>query len=546
MVLAVSLTNLNLIDAAEVTTGWSFSGITKTALSIASREGTNCIGGQVANASFGYAWHTHGSPVNMTTSGNERVYIWVNSVGPGTYAQEGWGVLIGDGTNRRAYRVGGSDVVPFSVKGWYCLMLDTANLPTTYQQQAGAAEPDLTAITQFGFSIYNTVAPSGNALNVFVDIVRYGSGLVVTSGATDDVTLAQVAADDFSSATGKAYGIIRAMQTGVYGIQGDILWGDTAGSSIDFKETDSVVVFEDRVHGAGSNTKFKFSGQHSGSGTFRMELGVVVGSGDDERGRSGVIFISANAANQPVDFDFSDSDIEDVFIYGCIFTNLRAGIIAFSSDATNGISHHISGTTFSGCSQVDIGVTVVRNCTFAATGDAAAALLWNASINIKNCIFIANTTGAGIEHGTSGEYDYNTLLFDGNTNDINNTSGDTVTINKLLGSDPSSYTGSLVLFVLSVTLLVTVETVGGVAIQDARVAIFRDSDGATLVNELTDASGEATEQYNYGAGPDVPVTVVVRKSSSPGIRYIPYELGTDIEADGLALTVPLVEDGIAL
>jgi hypothetical protein len=237
-----STTNLNLIDAAESLTGWTFSGITKTALSTASREGTNCVGGQVANASFGYAYHTHGSAINLTTAGNERVYVWVNSVGAGTYAQSGWMVVIGDGTNTRAYRVGGSDVVPFSVKGWYCLMLDTANLPATYQTIAGASAPSLSAITEFGMGIYNVVPPSGNALNVFVDVVRYGSGIIVTSADGDDITFADIAADDFSSATGKAYGIIREIQTGVYGIQGDILLGDTAGNSIDFKDQDAVVI----------------------------------------------------------------------------------------------------------------------------------------------------------------------------------------------------------------------------------------------------------------------------------------------------------------
>ena len=70
-----STTNLHIIDSAEATTGWSFSGISKTGTNSNSREGSNCIGGQVPNASYGYAWHTHGSSVNMTTTGNERVYI---------------------------------------------------------------------------------------------------------------------------------------------------------------------------------------------------------------------------------------------------------------------------------------------------------------------------------------------------------------------------------------------------------------------------------------------------------------------------------------
>ena len=534
-----STTNLNLIDAAEATTGWSWSGITKTATSSNSREGTNCVGGQVAISTYGYGWHTHGSSVNMTTAGNERVYIWVSSIGPGTVAQNGWMVLIGDGTNQRAYTVGGSDDVPFAVKGWYCLMLDTANLPATYQQVAGGAVT-LTAVTQFGFGIYNTVAPSGNALNVFVDVVRYGSGIVVTSGATDDISLADVAAQDFSSATGDAYGIIREIQPGVYGIQGDILWGDTAGNSIDWKDSDAVVIFEDRVRGAGTNTVFKMSGQHSATGTFRAELGVAVGSGDNESGRSGVIFFSANAANQPVDFDFSDSDIEDVFLYGCSFTNLQGGNIKFSADATNGISHHISGCTFSGCAQVDIGVVDVRNTLFAATGDLDAALLWNESIDIKNCNFVGNTIGAAIEHPSSAgtPYTYTNLTFSGNTYDGLNTAGADIDVTLSGTSDASTDEGAnTITYLSSATLSMTVKDVAGVSVTGAFAYIDEDNTAPYIMNETTSTPNGIAE-VSWTGGAITGATWRVRKYG-----YKPYKAISDIPVSGTKdIPVTLIAD----
>lgn len=117
------------------------------------------------------------------------------------------------------------------------------------------------------------------------------------------------------------------------------------------------------------------SGQHSSTGTFRAELGIAISSGDNESGRSGVTFISANPANQPVDFDYSDSDIENVFVYGCSFTNLRNGNLKFSADATRGSFHHISGCSFSGCTQVEPGIVAVRNNIFAATADPSSSLL---------------------------------------------------------------------------------------------------------------------------------------------------------------------------
>lgn len=548
-----STTNLHIIDSAESLTGWSFSGISKTGLSTASREGTNCVGGQVANNSYGYAWHTHGSSVDMTTAGNERMYIWVSSVGPGTAAQDGWMALIGDGTNRRAYRVGGSDEVPFSVRGWYCLMLDTANLPANYQQQAGSAQPTLSAITQFGFGIYNTVAPSGNALNVFVDVVRYGSGLIVTSGASDNITLADLAADDFSSATGKAYGIIREIQPGIYGIQGDILFGDTGGSSIDYKESDAVIVFEDRVKGTGTNTAFEFSGQHSATGSFSMEVGTAVGTGDTMSGRNGNTFVNANPDNQPVNFDFSDSDIETVLLYGCSFLGVK-GSMNFSADATNGPNHDIAGCSFTNCAQVDLGRVFTRGCRFIGyTADTDAALLWNPNIDIKNSAFIGNTDATNdphaIEHSASGTFDYYGLSFSGNDYDINfSASSGNLIIGNQPGSNASTYevtsTGGTVTINTTVTLTVTVIDQSGSPVVGAQTAIYKQSDDTELMNEDTVSGGIATQSFNYPAA-DVPVYIRVRKSSTGTTRYTNNVSAGTITADGLTVTVTLIEESIA-
>jgi hypothetical protein len=496
-----STTNLHLIDAAESLTGWSWSGITKTAISTFSREGTNSVGGQVAINTFGFGYHTHGSSINLTTAGNERVYIWASSVGPGTYAQEGWSVVIGDGTNIRAYRVGGSDVVPFMVKGWFCLMLDTANLPATYQTIAGAAAPDLTAITQFGGGIYNTVAPSGNALNIFFDVVRYGSGIIVGSESGDDITLADIADDDFSSNAGKAYGIIREIQTGVYGVQGDIIFGNTSGSSIDFKDQDAVVVFEDHVEGTGQNTPFKFNGEHSSTGTFRTELGVAVSSGDDESGRNGVIFVNANPDDQPIDFDFSDSDIEDIFLYGCTLTGLT-GTVKFSDDATNGVSHHLSGCSFANCGQVDTGRTVVRNCTFSGyTSGSDAALLWNDNNNVKYCNFLGNTDDTedphAIEHPDAGEYTYYDMVFSGNDYDIyfTDTSGSLV-INASGTSNPETYETTSGSVVINNTKNYTLESL--IVGSEVRAYVGTDPMTATYLDGVESSGSSFSFEHQEG------------------------------------------------
>jgi hypothetical protein len=258
----------------------------------------------------------------------------------------------------------------------------------------------------------------------------------------------------------------------VYGIQGDIVLGDTGGSSIDFKDQDAVVVFEDRVEGASTNTPFKFSGDHSATGTFSLELGVAVSTGDDESGSNGVIFKNANPVAQPITFDFSDADIEDVFIYGGSLTGLRTGTIAFGADATNSISHHLSGVQFSDCIQVDTGKTVVRNSAFIGYSGSAGALFWDADTNVKNCQFLGNSRGIEMTLVTNQIYD--NLSFAGNTFDTHlNNGGTDIDVAKNNGSNPTSQTntggGTITYTSAAVTALVHVEDPDAVDLQNARV-----------------------------------------------------------------------------
>jgi hypothetical protein len=260
-----------------------------------------------------------------------------------------------------------------------------------------------------------------------------------------------------------------------------------------------------------------------------------------------------------VDFDFSDSDIEDVFIYGGLLNGI-SGTVKFSADATNGISHHLSGLSFSNCGQVDVGRVVVRNCQFNAyTLDANAALLWNANINIKNCDFLGNTndtTGVdphAIEHPASGTFDYYGLNFAGNDYDINfsdPTTGVTLTIGNQPGSNASTYeitgNGTTVTINTTVTLTITVRDRDRVAIVGAQTTVrLLNSPFTTLMNEDTVTGGIASESYNYVS--DVDVVVGVRKSDDlDDPRYKAHSSIQTIDENGLTLSVELLEQPVPI
>jgi len=175
---------------------------------------------------------------------------------------------------------------------------------------------------------------------------------------------------------------------------------------------------------------------------------------------------------------------------------MRSGIL-FHDDADSlfyGGAIVISG-------QFSPGAAAIRNLIFAETTDLDAALLWNESINIQKCQFIANDTGAAIEHpsATGTPYDYTAMLFSGNTNDVLNSSGSTIDINKGGGSDPSSYEGSTTNFLNTVSL--TIDAPVSLLGAEIRIYDLDNSPAGSLGTELAGVESHNAATYLYsGSG----------------------------------------------
>ena len=131
-----------------------------------------------------------------------------------------------------------------------------------------------------------------------------------------------------------------------------------------------------------------------------------------------------------------------------------------------------------------------------------------------------------------------------------NDTGAALTINVSGGNSPSvrNGAGSTTTVQNTVTLTVNVEDQAGVAIQNARVAIYEGTDpdnlGTQLMNELTTAGGVATESYVFSVSQ--PITLRVRKSSAAdNPRYFPFVTTGTITSDGFTTTAVLIVDTIA-
>lgn len=509
--MAVTVTPLlTTVNNANSTTGWTSDGGWRN-LAVDNaifREGGSALRGQISQGT-GHIYFTLGTAVNLTVATNSRIYAWVLPPGSfGTLANGGLRVVVGDGTNRAAYYVGGNDSKLFTVGVWICIVLDINNRPANFATLAGSeANINFAAITQIGIGIQNPEKAVGNSPNAWFDVVRYGRGLRITGGGVGtEGKFSEIAADDASFAAGKAYGIIREIQTGLYGIQGDLVFGNSADTStLLFKDNLSIVVIENIVKNTGTNTDIQITGEHNATGNYEFNLGIAVGAGDSQSGRNGVIFVNSNSS-QNVNFDFSNQNIGNFNLFGCSLNNITKNI-NFSSDAVNAPNHKLSGCSFAGCNQINLGRVPTRNCIFSRYSGVDAALLWNVDIDIKNSSILGNTdttnSPAGIQHPAVGTFSYFNLTFDGNDFDIYNSSGGTVTILATGGLIPTTDRTPVGTTVIENPITHTVVDLE----PGSRVVWIRQSDEVELAN-MAEAGGVASYSYNFAGNVNVWVQIL--------------------------------------
>jgi hypothetical protein len=317
-------------------------------------------------------------------------------------------------------------------------------------------------------------------------------------------------------------------------LTGEIEFGDSAGiNGCKFQAKSQIVVFEDRPLNA---NLYSITIVDNGTGTTEFILG-------DKSGTAGIQGCTIRVANtsQLAKFDIdgsTDIDVDNFKLYASVFYGADA--ITFPGIAA---TVEILGCSFESCAQVDPDDADVSGCFFINTSDVDSALLWNESINISDCTFIANTTGAAIEMPSAAgtPYSYDALFFSGNTDDVLNSSGSAIVINKDNSSDPTSYEGSAVTFLASVTLTITVRHSKTLALlADVQTSVFLlDSPYTQLMNEDT-VAGVASESYS-GSTP-VNVVVKARKSEdTDNPRFFPNS-SIDVVATDTGLTKTILLD----
>jgi len=484
--------NRTLVDEADSLTDWS-SPVGAEALTLFTAdpdpvETTGCIGMAISTET-GEVVHTISPSVDL--SAGFLIYVWTLANGTmDTLVNGGVTITIGDGTNIIGYHLGGSDAAGFRYEeglvGWQCLIIDSGSLPSNFTEYAGSeASLDWTAITQFGAG-YKTLSKAlGGASNCFTDVIRYGNGGLTITGTVTTTLFDEIyVADRVNTA---AYGIVRKIGEGLYSIQGQLIFGDNAGTVASTLTDDNVVaIFEDRDI---STSKYGITVVGNATGSTTFQLGTKVGS---ENGTDGCIVICP--AGIGAFFLATDTDLQYVKLYGSTFRGFEQGF-DFSTDPTNAPNHEIFDCQFVGCDMIDIGKTTFKNNAIIATIDADGGMLISSTTslaNVSGLSFTSDGTGHAIYITATGSYTFTNFTYSGygasGTTDavIYNNSGGAVTIN-VVGGDTPTYrngAGASTSVVASVNLKVTVKDALGNAIVGARVLMEAgDDSGAAPFEE---------------------------------------------------------------
>ena len=425
MAISVSVTGYGIYDGVDALTNINIakiagSGGTPSAV----LTGDGIHNGESATVTVNkthIAIYSTAASLNFDTGGGQEgqmIYVWGNFLAAGllnTQAAGGFGVILYSGTAWREYYFYGSD----NYAGGYARMV----IDPTKTASASSGTFNINNITGIGV-FANVGGNTGRFDNLILDRIDVGTGLTIT-GSTTNLYDELLAWDETSA---NRTGMFQALNKSKTALE---LLGALDISGTHNAESSKIFLAEPTYYNGTSVVPSVpvdyFSINHTGAST--IQYGIKVGTGDTARGRSGVT-ISGNSTYD-LGIDFDDGSVASMKVYGSTF-EFCTGALTWG---TNG-AHELIGSTFNACGQFDpVGGIVIRNCVFSGyTLDTDAALLWNENINIKNCSFIANTDGtnspAAIEHpaSTGTPYTYDSLVFSGNDFDVNNTSGNAISV----------------------------------------------------------------------------------------------------------------------
>lgn len=321
------------IDDADTNASWTE---TVTADPDIKKEGTNSMSG-ILRADGEHAYYNDGT---SRSSSGEHLRMWVNTVNTPYMQPEssgGYQATLYDGTNTDYYTIFGSDTYP---GGWFNVVVDCALFTTVTPAN----------VVQWG--VYaNHAANAKNAINTWIDFVRYMDGYYVTggTGTSDTVKLSDISVADKGTTTLYGYGIIEEYEDNYFS-SGELQIGNGTTTTY-FSMDGDVLTYTDKPVADGL---YKFNGDGSG-----CNISVV----------NSTIKAAGTGNNNRPDVDMSTGSPNSVSITDTVW--IRGGTFLLGSGQT------WTGCTFNDCQQITAGGADLTGATiqgYEGTADTGALL----------------------------------------------------------------------------------------------------------------------------------------------------------------------------
>jgi len=482
----MSTDNRTTLNDAEANTGWAGDDTATAVATLGSfYEGSNGLSTQLSDADE-HMYTTQDSvgagTFNIDLSSSTAYMLIKDNLG-NTFAQGGAMLVLGDGTDRIGYDVGGNDAPGLPLPTYFqCYKLDVSVIVTTPGSVAvfagTEAALDQTAITQIGYGTKHLAKAVGAVDNAIMDAFRYianGSYALTINGGTVGTpeTMADVVGDDITN----GWGIVAKPIGDQYQFFAPTEWGDT-GTAAHYFAASSEQWYWLGDNGGGhavgaGNFPFRVIGNATGTGLFTLSNVVIVNTGTG------------------ADFDCSNTNVETLTIDGCTII----GLASFQAPATGGTSRFCTNTIFGQCGTVTHGGADMDGCQILESAVLAdtGALVYNIATDpdgeTDNMVFSKGALAHhAIEFGTSApatmtvrghtytsfsatnEQNDSTFLFPDTGGDVN------WLLNVVGGTGNTSYkrargTDTVTIVVDPVTTLITVRDKADANIVSAQVLV---------------------------------------------------------------------------
>lgn len=494
MATAVLTSVPSTISLAESVTGWT--GNSFSLEPDIKKQGSNSVSCAQTTNGNNDVYYTGFTAANLNAV---HLRLWFNISFVGNLATSNQiQVFISDGTNTAYWTIQNPGDY---AGGWSQAVIYTANTPTSGTKPSGNS-------TRVGMRFVTSTKPRNVPANSWFDAWYYGDGYTVTGGTNgDEIDLSHIASLDKI----QAYNIIERLDD-VYFLAGNVIIGN--GNTTTWFKSGQKIQFKDLPI---SSTLYGID--YVGSGCNVNITGGSIGA----------------AGTRNYHFDASDTNV----------TFTMTGVqFAKCSSTTFAPGQTITACVFDNCGQVDPSTSAFNGITFSNSTDVNGACLFPSDdSNISDLIFI--NCDNGIEYNSSSDSTspkFDDFKFDDSAGnyDVNNTSGSSVNIALVNGSNANSYntSGSAVTFSASITIKFTItDEDTGSALQYARIEVKKASDKSALYQLETNVSGVATTTANYSG--DTPVVGWVRQWDISGDDYTPKSFTGTIGTNGLDLSIAL-------